>query len=96
MQGVDTRGECLDAAPEQPGKSSGTRVEAGVVQRGLTLAQIVDEQISDRLVLDRVAVVDELFDRQLPTGAPNARMLCGASSGKMPIARSRRRKSIFF
>ena len=31
VQGVDTGGECLDAAPEQPGKSSGTRVEAGVV-----------------------------------------------------------------
>ena len=71
VQGVDARRDGLDAGPEQPGQGARDRVDTGKVQRRLPLAQVVDDQIADRLAPQRISV-DEFFDGQ-PSGGESER-----------------------
>jgi hypothetical protein len=74
--GVDVRRQGFDLGPEQSGQGAAGRVEAGVVQRGLPLAQIVHDQVAHRRAAQPVAV-HQLLDAQLPTGEPE-----GADGGR--------------
>src|SRR5689334_12786615 len=53
--------------PEQPCEGEGDAFEAGVVQARLLFAQVVDDQVPDRLVAEMVTV-DEGFDAALAGG----------------------------
>jgi hypothetical protein len=74
--GVDVRRQGFDLGPEQSGQGAAGRIEAGVVQRGLPLAQVVHDQVAHRRAAQPVAV-HQLLDAQLPTGEPE-----GADGGR--------------
>ena len=67
-QAVDARVVCLDVGPEPLPQVVGQRVHAGVVQRGLTLPQVVHQQVADRAA-DQPVAVDQLLGGPLPAGA---------------------------
>ena len=59
---------CLDVGPEPLPQVVGQCVYAGVVQRGLTLPQVVHQQVTDRAA-DQPVAVDQLLGGPLPAGA---------------------------
>ena len=67
-QAVDARVVRLDVGPEPHPQVVGQRVHAGVVQRGLTLPQVVHQQVTDRAA-DQPVAVDQLLGGPLPAGA---------------------------
>ncbi len=68
MQPGDARVVALQVLPEAPAQEVGQVLQACVVQRGLTLPQVVDQQVADRAALEVIAV-DELFWGELAGGA---------------------------
>jgi hypothetical protein len=68
VQAGDARVVALQVLPEAPAQEVGQVVQACVVQRGLTLPQVVDQQVADRAALEVIAV-DELFGGELAGGA---------------------------
>jgi hypothetical protein len=68
IQAGDARVVALQVLPEAPAQEVGEVLQAGVVQRGLTLSQVVDQQVTDRAAPERVAV-DELVGGELARSA---------------------------
>ncbi|CAN5281708.1 hypothetical protein BH24GEM2_BH24GEM2_06310 [soil metagenome] len=68
---LDARVMGLDVCPEQLAEEVGQRLQARVVQGGLTLAQVLHQKVTHRSVDDAVPV-DQLLRGVLPTGAAPA------------------------
>lgn len=74
LQGLDAGMVGLQVRPELAAEVVGQRLQAGVVQRRLTFAQVVDQQVTDRAAHDLVPV-DELLGGALALGAHPAQAL---------------------